>query len=102
MVGYHYPGNIRELKSIIRSAVNLSQGGAITINFLPEYLKRHQPRSRMSTVSETKLIAPLAEIEKNYILKAYNSTFGKFPCPVSQIAVAVVVGADALLAVIRQ
>jgi two-component system response regulator AtoC len=76
LVGYHYPGNIRELKSIIRSAVNLSQGGAITINFLPEYLKRHQPRSRMSTVSETKLIAPLAEIEKNYILKAYNHTGG--------------------------
>lgn len=74
LMGYHYPGNIRELKSIIRSAVNLSQGRPITINFLPEYLKRHQPRSRTFAVSETKLIAPLAEIEKAHILKAYNHT----------------------------
>ena len=76
LMSYHYPGNIRELRSIIRSAVNLSQGRAITINFLPEHLKRLKPRSRSSAVSETKLIAPLAEIEKNHILKAYNDTGG--------------------------
>jgi DNA-binding NtrC family response regulator len=74
LMGYHYPGNVRELRSIIRSAVNLSQSGAITVSFLPDYLRRHQPRSRTPAVSETKLIAPLAEIEKNHILKAYHHT----------------------------
>jgi DNA-binding NtrC family response regulator len=72
LMSYHYPGNIRELRSIIRSALNLSQGGAITIDFLPIHLKRHPPGSRMDAVSENEPIVPLAEIEKNHILKAYN------------------------------
>jgi len=72
LMNYHYPGNIRELKSIIRSAVNLSRGGAITIGVLPEHLKKHPPKSRTPAFSESGPIAPLAEIEKNHILKAYT------------------------------
>jgi len=72
LTNYHYPGNVRELRSIIRSAVNLSRGGAITIHVLPEHLKQHPPKSRPPAVSETGPVVPLAEIEKNHILKAYN------------------------------
>jgi len=42
LMNYDYPGNIRELKSILRTALNLSQGNPITINSLPTYLPRRK------------------------------------------------------------
>jgi DNA-binding NtrC family response regulator len=35
LVDYHWPGNIRELRSIIERATLLSRGGAITLDHLP-------------------------------------------------------------------
>ena len=72
LMGYHYPGNIRELKSIIRSAVNLSQGRPISVNFLPKQLKKQKLGSRKAAVSGSEPLAPLAEVEKNHILRAYD------------------------------
>ncbi len=74
LMGYHYPGNVRELKSIIHSAVNLSQGGFITVDLLPEHLKKQKAKSPRTTISESELVLPLAEIEKGYILKVYHQT----------------------------
>ena len=35
LMAYDYPGNIRELKTIIQAALNLSRGGSITVKSLP-------------------------------------------------------------------
>ena len=70
LLDYDYPGNIRELKTIIQSAVNLSQGRSITTNSLPEHLRNRI--SRVSPRSTPSSIVPLAEMEKNHILEAYN------------------------------
>jgi len=71
LMSYDYPGNIRELRSIIRSAVNLSQGGPISINHLPAQLRKTSVITS-SDMSTSDSIAPLAEFEKKYILKAYH------------------------------
>jgi two-component system response regulator AtoC len=45
---YGYPGNIRELQSIVRSALNLAQGRPIATRHLPAAL-RPRPTSRSSS-----------------------------------------------------
>ena len=70
---YQYPGNIRELRSVIQSAVNLAQGGAITSDLLPAPLRENQ-KTRASAPLEDNLDPglSLADMEKAYILKAYR------------------------------
>jgi transcriptional regulator with PAS, ATPase and Fis domain len=40
LLAYNYPGNIRELQSILDNAANLAQGGSVSISCLPSYLKK--------------------------------------------------------------
>jgi transcriptional regulator with PAS, ATPase and Fis domain len=73
---YDYPGNIRELKSILQGAVNLAQGRTIALKHLPkEILEQGQFASKQQD-SETESIQPLQQIEKKYILEVYKK-FGK-------------------------
>jgi len=74
LLEYEYPGNIRELQSIIQSAVNLSQGRPISINFLPDHLKRHKSILECQNISTSEPIVPLDQIEKSHIIKAYQHT----------------------------
>jgi DNA-binding NtrC family response regulator len=72
---YSYPGNIRELKSILQSAVNLARGAAIREAHLPAHL-----RTAIKDCVEEQMqagdasVLPLAEVEKAHILKAYKQT----------------------------
>jgi len=73
---YSFPGNIRELRSIVFHAANLSRGGRITVHHLPGYL--------LAGVSQTDIpggrkpfsqtVLPLAEVEKRHILDVYHQT----------------------------
>ncbi len=73
---YDYPGNIRELKSILQAAVNLAQGKTIALEHLPkEILMRGQFVSKNQD-PETEPIQTLQQMEKKYILKVYKK-FGK-------------------------
>lgn len=72
LMGYEYPGNVRELKSIIQSAANLARGQAISIDCLPEALRRRKSavnRRRGHFESDGLL---LAEVEKQHILDVYE------------------------------
>lgn len=68
---YSYPGNIRELKSIIQSAINLAASRPITIASLPESIQRLKAtvkkRSNAGNVVQT-----LETIEKTHILSTYE------------------------------
>jgi DNA-binding NtrC family response regulator len=72
LLDYEYPGNIRELKTIVQSAVNLCQGRPISTKFLPDYLRKRKPLSRSGRSSESGPILPLGQVEKNHILRVYN------------------------------
>ncbi|MBE9574031.1 MAG: sigma-54-dependent Fis family transcriptional regulator, partial [Proteobacteria bacterium] len=74
LMNYDYPGNIRELRSIIQSAVNLAQGRQISANFLPPSLRKRKPVARSYSQKEGSSIAPLEEVEKAHVLKAYEQT----------------------------
>ena len=75
LMQYHYPGNIRELKSILQSAVNLARGEPIREAHLPSHIA-----ASMKTCAEEEMapdgspIKPLAEVERAHILAAYGQT----------------------------
>lgn len=77
LTGYDFPGNIRELKSIIHSAANLARDNVITEKYLPEYLKKQKLTQIPLGNVDSKNIIPLAQIEKDHILKTYQNIKNK-------------------------
>jgi two-component system response regulator AtoC len=74
LLRYDYPGNIRELRSILQAAVNLAQGGPITLNVLPEAVRsRKLPSGRVPAPGSGPFVT-LVEMEKVHILKIYAET----------------------------
>ena len=69
---YGYPGNIRELRSIIQSAVNLAQGGVINSSVLPAQLQSMKTVAVCTPEEDSIAVTSLAEIEKAHILKVYR------------------------------
>jgi DNA-binding NtrC family response regulator len=74
LMNYDYPGNIRELKSIVHSAVNLAQGKTILTEHLPGHLSVGANSGKSSGVPDSGgfQVKHLAEVEKEYILKIYK------------------------------
>ena len=69
---YGFPGNVRELRSIVQSAVNLAQGGPITAGMLPASVRESLNKGIGGAKEESGPIIPLPEMEKEYILKIYH------------------------------
>ncbi|MGA9179199.1 MAG: sigma-54 dependent transcriptional regulator [Desulfobacterales bacterium] len=76
LMEYNYPGNIRELKSILQSAVNLSQGRPISPDVLPAHLKQRKSISKCLSLPAYEKMMPLAQIEKSHIIDVYKQTGG--------------------------
>ncbi|QTA90965.1 sigma-54-dependent transcriptional regulator [Desulfonema magnum] len=76
LMSYNYPGNIRELRSVIQSAANLAQGRPISVNFLPNHLRKQKSElsNHHHSASEPDAVISLAKVEKNYILKIYKQS----------------------------
>jgi transcriptional regulator with PAS, ATPase and Fis domain len=71
---YHWPGNIRELKSVIESAVMVSDGEYITITDLPMNLQQYATGHREEI--GTRAIRNIEEGEKALIEDALRQTNG--------------------------
>lgn len=71
-LNYAWPGNIRELKSVIQSAINLSQGAPIAPDHLPSHLIQ-KTTPRKPPVAGNGPLA-LSEVEKRHILAVYHQT----------------------------
>ena len=74
LINYDYPGNIRELRSIVQSSCNLAQKRAIAAKFLPDYLRGRKKEIHRVPIAADGPIVPLAETERIHILKAYEGT----------------------------
>ena len=72
LMAYGYPGNIRELKSIIHATLNLTRGRHISAAFLPKILLKTKKMSTVNKDSASEPLPPLELVEKNYILKVYH------------------------------
>ena len=72
LMAYAFPGNVRELKSIIQSAVNLSQGRRISLECLPEHLRRRKAPTGDRRPHFDGTALHLADVEKQHILNVYE------------------------------
>ncbi len=73
LMAYDYPGNIRELKSMIQSAVNLCQGKPVSLRCLPkDVTKGTVDISGPSPQNQT--MVTLAHIEKEHIMNVFQLT----------------------------
>jgi two-component system response regulator HydG len=71
---YPWPGNIRELKSVIESAVMVSDGDYITISDLPMNLQHYATGHREEI--GTRAIRNIEEGERSVIEEALRQTHG--------------------------
>jgi len=72
---YSFPGNIRELKSIVQHASNLAKGKSISVHHLPAYVTTSVSTQHQSaSLPPSDTIVPLATMEKQHILKVYRHT----------------------------
>jgi DNA-binding NtrC family response regulator len=71
LLNYNFPGNIRELKSILYAGVNLARGGEIVTQVLPDYLRTMKPRSTPKAERESPESSTLHDLEKKHILRVY-------------------------------
>jgi two-component system response regulator AtoC len=74
LAGYDYPGNVRELRTLIQSAMNLVEGNCLTLSSLPAYLRQHHRKSAAGTFLPSGIIAPLEEVERQHVLRAYDQS----------------------------
>lgn len=69
LVGYSFPGNVRELENIIERAVALADGETISLADLPEDIRRLE----FDTL-EGDGLPTLAEMERRYVIKILEKT----------------------------
>ncbi|MBI5592844.1 MAG: sigma-54-dependent Fis family transcriptional regulator [Deltaproteobacteria bacterium] len=74
LLEYGYPGNIRELRSIIQSAANLSSGRMITPDALPEQLHKKTSPSTFRIHGRLQVVQSLSELEREHIFRVYEQT----------------------------
>lgn len=74
LMQYDYPGNVRELRSIIHTAVNLSDAGTLTVRCLPPEIRQIKIGSSKEPRANLRGVVPLSQWEKSYILKVYDRT----------------------------
>jgi len=72
LINYDFPGNVRELKAMVQSAINLAQGKPISPRYLPQSIRHRKRLKPVKRPPGTTSLAPLETIEKNHILYVYR------------------------------
>ena len=67
---YRWPGNVRELENVIERVVVLSRGDDITLNDLPEFLRRERPATEEFHFELPPQGISLEGVEKELIVRA--------------------------------
>jgi DNA-binding NtrC family response regulator len=74
LLEYDYPGNIRELRSLLQAAVNLARGMSIALCHLPDSMRARRLPAKPEPLAFSSPVHSLAEVEKLHILKIYHQT----------------------------
>jgi len=74
--GYRWPGNVRELENVIERLTVLAVGDEITLNDLPEFLRRERPGSEALQLELPPQGISLEALEKELILKSLKKFDG--------------------------
>jgi transcriptional regulator with GAF, ATPase, and Fis domain len=70
--GYTWPGNVRELENIIERIVVLARGDEITLNDLPDFLRRERPAVEALHLNLPAHGISLEAVEKELIVRALD------------------------------
>jgi len=70
---YPWPGNIRELRSILGSACMMAEGEMLDVRDLPERIRTRVAETRTDDSCE---LLPLAEMERRYVLRVLDQVGG--------------------------
>lgn len=73
---YHWPGNIRQLRNIVRTAMILTEGPVLCITELPWLIEEMKTFCESAARAETLGQTPLAELERQAILAALDHAEG--------------------------
>jgi transcriptional regulator with PAS, ATPase and Fis domain len=77
LIGYSWPGNIRELRNVLEKASILSEKGVIELHNLPEVILKHSKQNMVNNIDNDMAIdAKLELIEKEIIIGALRKTNG--------------------------
>jgi two-component system NtrC family response regulator len=74
--GYRWPGNVRELENIIERVVVLARGEEITLNDLPDFLRRERPAVETLHLELPPQGISLEAVEKELIVRALEKFAG--------------------------
>jgi DNA-binding NtrC family response regulator len=70
---YRWPGNIRELRSVLGSACLMAEGEMVDVRDLPE---RNPVRAADITSEDSNELLPLAELERRHVLRVLDQVGG--------------------------
>lgn len=70
---YAWPGNIRELRSVLGSACMMAEGDQVDVRDLPERIRVRAAESKNEAPNE---LVPLAEVERRYVLRVLEQVGG--------------------------
>jgi two-component system, NtrC family, response regulator AtoC len=73
---YPWPGNVRELQNCMERAVALCAGSEITVEDLPERIRRYRTAPPPPTYVQTAPFLSLEEVERRHILHVLESVSG--------------------------
>jgi len=81
LIAYDWPGNVRELENVIEHAVAFSKSKGISLDALPEYLRKVDIKTDLlsmdlSDKQNISLQDALTEVEKKLIQWAYQKASG--------------------------
>ena len=76
LLAYVWPGNVRELRNCIERAVALTQFEQITVDDLPERIRKYHSSFVVVASDDPTELVPIEEVERRYILRVLESVHG--------------------------
>jgi two-component system response regulator HydG len=76
LIAYSWPGNVRELQNCIERAVALTRYDRITVDDLPEPVRRARRSRAIVAEHDPGALLPLEEIERRHIVRALAAVRG--------------------------
>lgn len=68
LLGYSWPGNIRELRNVMERAVALARYDQLAVEDLPEKIRSYESRQMVLAGEDPAELLPLEDVERRYIL----------------------------------
>ena len=76
LMDYAWPGNVRELQNALERAVALARYEQVTVDDLPEKVRKYQRSHVLVASDDPRELVPLEEVERRYILRVLEAVGG--------------------------